>query len=185
MFCPQCKYEYREGFYVCSDCNVDLVDKLEEKLPELIKPSLDEYKAALKRLWISLAIAAGLFAMLLFHRAISHTYDALYKTISDTYYELSDYHPPLDYEVHYHELLEKLSRLNIWIEFIIISCISSLLIYTAYKGFRYIRPFGGVFLFAGLSVIATLALMASGYTIIYISYFWPDLMLELLNVFGL
>lgn len=26
MFCPKCSAEYREGFYVCSDCNVDLVD---------------------------------------------------------------------------------------------------------------------------------------------------------------
>ena len=185
MFCPKCKYEYREGFYVCSDCNVDLVDKFEERPPEIIKPSLDVYKASLKRLWISLGIAAGLFGMLLLHRAISHTYNALYRTISDTYYELSDYHPPLDYEVRYHELLAKLSRLNVCIDSIIISCVSSLLIYAAYKGFRYIRPFGGVVVYAGLSVIGGLALMASAYTIVYVSYFWPDLILELLNVFGL
>jgi hypothetical protein len=25
MFCPKCKSEYREGFYKCADCGVDLV----------------------------------------------------------------------------------------------------------------------------------------------------------------
>ena len=25
MFCPKCKSEYREGFYKCTDCDVDLV----------------------------------------------------------------------------------------------------------------------------------------------------------------
>ncbi len=29
-FCPNCKMEYREGFKVCADCKVPLVDKLEE-----------------------------------------------------------------------------------------------------------------------------------------------------------
>ena len=27
MFCPKCKSEYREGFYKCTDCGVDLVSK--------------------------------------------------------------------------------------------------------------------------------------------------------------
>jgi Protein of unknown function (DUF2007). len=26
MFCPKCRSEYREGFYKCADCGVDLVD---------------------------------------------------------------------------------------------------------------------------------------------------------------
>ena len=26
MFCPKCKSEYREGFYKCADCDVDLVE---------------------------------------------------------------------------------------------------------------------------------------------------------------
>ncbi len=26
MFCPKCNAEYREGFYKCADCGVDLVD---------------------------------------------------------------------------------------------------------------------------------------------------------------
>ena len=28
MFCPKCKSEYREGFYKCTDCGVDLVGAL-------------------------------------------------------------------------------------------------------------------------------------------------------------
>lgn len=28
MFCPKCKSEYREGFYKCADCGVDLVGAL-------------------------------------------------------------------------------------------------------------------------------------------------------------
>jgi hypothetical protein len=28
MFCPECKTEYREGFYECADCGVPLVDVL-------------------------------------------------------------------------------------------------------------------------------------------------------------
>ncbi len=34
MFCPECRAEYREGFYECSDCRVPLVDHLPE--PEKI-----------------------------------------------------------------------------------------------------------------------------------------------------
>ena len=28
MFCPKCKSEYREGFYKCADCKIDLVPEL-------------------------------------------------------------------------------------------------------------------------------------------------------------
>ncbi len=31
MFCPKCRYEYRKGFYVCPDCNVNLIDSLPDK----------------------------------------------------------------------------------------------------------------------------------------------------------
>jgi len=34
MFCPQCKSEYKEGFFKCADCGVDLVG---EQPPELVK----------------------------------------------------------------------------------------------------------------------------------------------------
>ena len=38
MFCPKCRTEYREGFYVCVDCDSDLVDELPpEEEPEFIK----------------------------------------------------------------------------------------------------------------------------------------------------
>ncbi len=30
MFCPNCKYEYKEGIFICPDCG----EKLIEKLPE-------------------------------------------------------------------------------------------------------------------------------------------------------
>ncbi len=37
MFCPKCRAEYREGFCVCADCDVDLVDELPpEEKPEFI-----------------------------------------------------------------------------------------------------------------------------------------------------
>ncbi len=28
MFCPQCRTEYREGFYTCTDCGIPLVSEL-------------------------------------------------------------------------------------------------------------------------------------------------------------
>ena len=35
MFCPQCRTEYREGFYTCTDCGVSLVSELPpESAPE-------------------------------------------------------------------------------------------------------------------------------------------------------
>lgn len=37
-FCPKCKYEYKEGVIVCSDCGVELVDSLKDiKIPVLIR----------------------------------------------------------------------------------------------------------------------------------------------------
>jgi hypothetical protein len=35
MFCPKCRAEYREGFLECSDCDVDLVEKL-ESMPKML-----------------------------------------------------------------------------------------------------------------------------------------------------
>jgi len=34
MFCPQCNAEYRAGFVKCSECGVDLVDRLPVKAPD-------------------------------------------------------------------------------------------------------------------------------------------------------
>ena len=34
MYCPRCRAEYREGFFECTDCDVDLVEEL-ESLPEM------------------------------------------------------------------------------------------------------------------------------------------------------
>ncbi len=48
MFCPLCKAEYREGFYRCADCDVDLVNFLEEPPREDVKVARDE---PLKLLW--------------------------------------------------------------------------------------------------------------------------------------
>lgn len=31
MYCPKCRYEYRNGFTVCPDCEVDLVETLEKE----------------------------------------------------------------------------------------------------------------------------------------------------------
>ncbi|MGV8057045.1 MAG: hypothetical protein AB2L12_03270 [Smithellaceae bacterium] len=37
MFCPKCKAEYREGFYKCADCCIDLVVELpSESAPEAV-----------------------------------------------------------------------------------------------------------------------------------------------------
>jgi hypothetical protein len=35
MFCPKCKAEYREGFYRCADCEIDLVDELPPEAKQL------------------------------------------------------------------------------------------------------------------------------------------------------
>ena len=39
MYCPICRAEYREGFFECTDCDVDLVEKLEPlpDEPEFVK----------------------------------------------------------------------------------------------------------------------------------------------------
>jgi Putative prokaryotic signal transducing protein len=38
MFCPQCRTEYREGFYTCTDCGVSLVSELlPEPAPEYLE----------------------------------------------------------------------------------------------------------------------------------------------------
>ena len=43
MFCPKCRAEFRDGFNICSDCDLDLVDEL-SPLPE---PEFVDYKEVL------------------------------------------------------------------------------------------------------------------------------------------
>lgn len=43
MFCPKCRAEYREGFYRCSDCDVDLVSEL----PPELEPEFVDYEEVL------------------------------------------------------------------------------------------------------------------------------------------
>jgi hypothetical protein len=38
MFCPQCKAEYRPGFNRCSDCDIELVNRLPDEPDDLIEP---------------------------------------------------------------------------------------------------------------------------------------------------
>ena len=39
MYCPACRAEFREGFLECTDCDVDLVEKLEpmRRMPGFVK----------------------------------------------------------------------------------------------------------------------------------------------------
>lgn len=52
-WCPQCKSEYREGFTVCADCHVELVDELPEEPETDEREFLDdeELTALLNRDW--------------------------------------------------------------------------------------------------------------------------------------
>ena len=36
-WCPKCRNEYREGFTVCADCGVELVDRLDEAKADTVK----------------------------------------------------------------------------------------------------------------------------------------------------
>jgi hypothetical protein len=65
MFCPQCKAEYRPGFTRCSDCEMDLVERLSES-DRSVDTELPD--ASLKSVWFCddrescLYVCAGLKA---------------------------------------------------------------------------------------------------------------------------
>ncbi len=52
MYCPKCKYEYRDGITQCPDCHSSLVDSLEEEdeirndaMPCKVYTAADEFEA--------------------------------------------------------------------------------------------------------------------------------------------
>lgn len=47
-WCPKCKYEYREGFKICSNCNIELVEKLDEKIELIETFSQEEFLVTAK-----------------------------------------------------------------------------------------------------------------------------------------
>jgi hypothetical protein len=71
MFCPKCSYEYREGFYVCPDCNIELVDKLPEKQLKIIEEVLFTNKPIPKRFWVALISGVGLIGIWYLHLDVS------------------------------------------------------------------------------------------------------------------
>lgn len=44
MICPKCKAEYRDGFTRCSDCDIELVDKLSEEKDVIVGVDYIEYE---------------------------------------------------------------------------------------------------------------------------------------------
>jgi hypothetical protein len=38
MICPQCKAEYRDGFYKCADCGIDLISALPPETGVELRP---------------------------------------------------------------------------------------------------------------------------------------------------
>jgi len=46
MFCPKCRTEYREGFYKCADCDIELVQELPE-VPAEPRPEFIDYEEVL------------------------------------------------------------------------------------------------------------------------------------------
>ena len=68
MFCPKCKYEYREGFQVCSDCGTLLVNELPPETQGKNKRKMlssFNYKLVLTRSFIKKMILAVIIITLL------------------------------------------------------------------------------------------------------------------------
>jgi hypothetical protein len=47
MICPECKAEYRDGFDKCSDCDVDLVDKIVTETEEYSEVEETRFKTVM------------------------------------------------------------------------------------------------------------------------------------------
>lgn len=79
IFCPQCRGEYREGFEVCSDCNVPLVRRLDAEAGDSLIPLaretsfelVAELLDRLERLDIPYVVQAGTALQLLDHEVVS------------------------------------------------------------------------------------------------------------------
>jgi len=89
MFCPQCKSEYREGFYRCTDCNIDLVSQLRE--PAIREQLKDGSSVALWRgqdpvVYTSLLNALR-EAQIPFHERVTRDPRGLYSSLYPPYLE--------------------------------------------------------------------------------------------------
>ncbi|RJO63134.1 MAG: hypothetical protein C4523_21280 [Myxococcales bacterium] len=45
-YCPRCRSEFRSGFAVCANCEIELVASLDEVEPEMTEEAMGEYLAA-------------------------------------------------------------------------------------------------------------------------------------------
>ncbi len=56
MICPKCKAEYRDGFYVCSDCGITLIAELPRERQTESEPEQDYLEVASIQNFIQLSL---------------------------------------------------------------------------------------------------------------------------------